>query len=191
MVLILSEFDLAQDENSNSGDREIFKFPNKKQIGVLLTSFMMLITLSSIGNYVNLLRAPQFKGSEWREPFALMIKAIKAAKIPEGSKVYIITQHKIGFEYYVLQYEMIGAKFGKVPFSIGSQSGEGDFWTEPTMDAAKWSKTLRDFDFVVLYITTESFNEEFASLFKGGVVEPNSVYRVVKTSNKVSLSKVG
>jgi len=28
VVLILSEFDLAQDENSNSGDREIFKFPN-------------------------------------------------------------------------------------------------------------------------------------------------------------------
>ena len=118
-----------------------------------------------------------------------MVKAIKAAKIPDGSKVYIITQHKIGFEYYVLRYELIGAQFGEMPFSIGSPYGEGDNWTEPTMDAAKWSKTLRDFDFVVLYITTESFNEEFSSLFEGGVVEPNTVYKIEKLAKTVVLSK--
>ena len=191
VVLILSEFDLVQDLNSSSVDHEIFKFPNKKHIGILLVTFMMLNTVSSIGNYVNLVRSPQFKGSESREPFAPMLKAIKAAEIPEGSKVYIITQHKIGFEFYVLRYEMIGAQFGEMPFSIGSPfDKKDDHWTEPTMDAAKWSKTLRDFDFVVFYITTESFNKEFSSLFKGGVVEPNTVYRVVKTSDKVSLSKV-
>jgi hypothetical protein len=120
-----------------------------------------------------------------------MVAAIKAANIPEGAKVYIITQHKAGYEYYVLRYEMIGAQFGQVPFSIGSPyDDKDDHWTEPSMDAAKWSETLRDFDFVVLYITTESFNREFSSLFKGGVVEPNTVYRVVKSSDKVSLSKV-
>jgi hypothetical protein len=190
VALILSEFNLAQDVKSSSGDREIFKFPNKKQIGILLTTFMVLMTVSSIGNYVNLVRSAQFKGSEWREPFAPMIKAIKVAKIPEGSRVYIITQHKIGFEYYVLRYELIGAQFGRVPFSIGSPNGEDDIWTEPTMDAAKWSKTLRDFDFVVLYVTTESFNQEYSSLFKGGVVESNTVYRVAKNADTVSLSKV-
>jgi hypothetical protein len=190
VALILSEFNLAQDVKSSSGDREIFKFPNKKQIVILLTTFMVLMTVSSIGNYVNLVRSAQFKGSEWREPFAPMIKAIKVAKIPEGSRVYIITQHKIGFEYYVLRYELIGAQFGRVPFSIGSPNGEDDIWTEPTMDAAKWSKTLRDFDFVVLYVTTESFNQEYSSLFKGGVVESNTVYRVAKNADTVSLSKV-
>jgi len=191
VLLILSEFDLVQDADSNSVNHENFKYPNKKQIGILLITFMALTTLSSIGNYVNLVRSPQFRGSELREPFAPIIKAIKAAGISEGSKVYIITQHKTGFEYFVLRYEMIGAQFGQVPFSIGSPYNDiDDHWTEPSMDAAKWSDTLRDFDFVVLYITTESFNREFSSLFKGGVVEPNTVYRVVKSSDKVSLSKV-
>ena len=191
VVLILSKVNFGELFKNNLPNNPDLKIPdNKMRISVLLVTFMALSTVSSIGFYVSLLRAPQYKGSEWREPFAPMIKAIKASDITEGSKVYIITQHKIGFEYYVLRYEMIGAQFGRVPFSIGSQSGEGDFWTEPTMNAAKWAKTLRDFDFVVLYVTTESFNEEFSSLFKGGIVEPNTVYKVVKNADKVSLSKV-
>ena len=191
-LLILSEFEFGKDFKSVLHDDPNLRIPSSKmRVSILLITFMSLSTISSIGNYVNLLKAPQYKGSEWREPFAPMIKAIKSANITEGSKVYIITQHKFGFEYYVLRYEMIGSQFGRVPFSIGSQSGEGDIWTEPTMDAAKWSKTLRDFEFVVLYITTESFNEEFSSLFKGGVVEPNTVYRVIKNADKVFLSKVG
>lgn len=189
VVLILSEFDLTQNVKSSTDNREIFKFPNKKQIGILLTTFIMLTTVSSIGNYVNLIRSPQFKGLEWRAPFDPVIKEIEATKMPAGSKVYIITQHKVGFEYYVLRYEMIGMQFGEVPFSIGSQYGEGDIWTEPTMTVDQWSKTLRDFDFVVLYITTESFNKEFSSLFKGGVVEANTVYKVDKLAKTVVLSK--
>jgi hypothetical protein len=190
VLLILSEFDLTKSEDSVSRDREIYNFPNKKQIGILLITFMALSSVSSIGNYVNLIKSPQLKGLEWRAPFDPMIKAIKASKMPAGSKVYIITQHKIGFEFYVLRYEMVGNQFGEMPFSIGSKNGDGDFWTEPTMDAKRWSKTLRDFDYVVLYITTDSFNQEFSSLFKGGLVEPNSVYKVQKLTDRVLLSKV-
>jgi hypothetical protein len=109
--------------------------------------------------------------------------------MPVGSKVYIITQHKMGFEYYVLRYEMIGMQFGEVPFSIGSQYGEGDIWTEPTMTVDRWSKTLYDYDFVVLYGESESFNKEFSSLFKGGTIESNTVYKIEKLAKTVVLSK--
>jgi len=190
-LLILSEFNFAQDVDSNPLDEETLRFPNKrKQVSILLIAFIALNSLSSIGNYINMLRTPQNKGIEWRAPFDPIKKAIKAAKMPQGSKVYIITQHKIGFEYYVLRYEMVGAQFGQAPFSIGSQNDEGDMWTEPTMNAGKWSKTLRDFDYVVLYITTESFNNEFSTLFEAGIVEPNSVYKVIKSKEKILLKKV-
>jgi hypothetical protein len=190
VLLILSEFDLTKSEDSVSRDREIYNFPNKKQIGILLIGFMALSTVSSVGNYVNLIKSSQVMGLGTRALFDSMVKAIEAARMPEGSKVYIITQHKFGFEYYVLRYEMVGNQFGEMPFSIGSKNGDGDIWTEPTMDAKRWSKTLRDFDYVVLYITTESFNQEFSSLFKGGLVEPNSVYKVQKLTDRVLLSKV-
>lgn len=186
VILILSELIFEEELKSN-----LLANPNNKmRISILLITFMVLSTISSIGNYVNLLRAPQYNGSEVREPFAPMIKKIRAAKIPDGSKVYIITQHTVGFEYYVLRYEMVGAKFGTNAFSIGSKNGEDDIWTEPTMGAEKWAKTLRDYDFVVLYITTESFNQEFSSLFENGVVEPVTVYKIEELTNTVVLTKI-
>jgi hypothetical protein len=190
VLLLLSEFNFGEDFKSNFlADSNLITSNMKRRISILLITFMALNTVSSIGLYVNLIRSPQYKGSEWREPFAPMLKAIKAAEIPEGSKVYIITQHKIGWEFYVLRYELIGAQFGEMPFSIGTPYGEGDSWTEPTMTVDRWTKTLRDFDFVVLYITTESFNKEFSSLFEGGVVEANTVYKVKKLVKTVVLSK--
>jgi hypothetical protein len=191
LILILSEFRLARyfDSNTNSQE-ENNSVTVPKQVSLYLVAFLTLVLFSSIINPINLLRIEQYKGSLTREPFVPMVKAIKAAGIPEGDRVYIITQHTAGFEYFVLRYELIGAQFGEVPFSIGSPSGESDIWTEPTMDAAKWSETLRDFDFVVLYITTESFKKEFSTLFEGGVVEPNTVYKIKKLANSVVLSKL-
>jgi hypothetical protein len=137
-----------------------------------------------------MLRTDPYNGSTARAPFEPIKKAISKAKIPENSKVYIIAQHTVGFEYYVLRYEMTGAQFGKVPWSIGTQRNDGDIWTEPTIDVDKWSTILRDFDFVVMYSTTESFNTEFASIFEFEIVEPNTVYKVVKLQGDISLKKV-
>lgn len=188
VILILFEFN--SEKNVQSDFTSNLNFSNsKKRNGVLLLTFLALLSLSSIGNYVNLLRAPQYAGSEFRKPYAPMIKAINAAKIQEGSKVYIITQHRIGLEYYVLRYELIGSQFGNNAFSIGSKNGDNDVWTDPTMDAEKWSASLRDYDFVILYITTDIFNEEFSSLFEGGLVEPGNVYKIRKLPNSVVLSK--
>jgi len=192
VMLILSEIKLNQEVNFPfSKDSITKKSISNKQLGVLVTAFISLNLISSANSYLNMLRAPQYVGSEWRAPFAPMLKAIKRAGIPEGSRVYIITQHKVGYEYYVLRYEMIGLDFGAVHFSLGTPSGAGDIWTDPTTDANKWSKTLRDFDYVVLYNTTESFNSEFSSVFKDGMVEPGHVYKVNKSTNEVLLVKVG
>ena len=191
IVLILSEFNFEDYFKDNlSANPNLRLQNNKMRVSVLLITFMALSTLSNIGHYVDLLRSPQNKGSVVREGFAPMVQAINAAKVPDGSKVYVITQHTVGFEYFVIRYEMIGAQFGKNAFSIGSKWGEDDIWTDPTMDAEKWSKTLRDYDFVVLYNTTDLFNEEFSSLFESGVGEPNSVYKIKKLANSVVLSKV-
>jgi hypothetical protein len=85
---------------------------------------------------------------------------------------------------------MIGNDFGGKAFSIGTPRGEGDIWTDPTMNAEKWNQTLLDFDYVVLYNSTESFLNEFSSLFENGIVEDSSVYKVVKLGNDSLLTKI-
>jgi hypothetical protein len=192
VLLILSEVNFGADvksiqfETASSG-----LIKRQKNIGALLIAFIALNTISSLGYYVLMLRSSPTRGIEWREPLLESTRAIKTAKIPDGSKVYIVTQHRAGFEYFLLRYEMVGAKFGELPFSLGAKKDEGDIWTDESMDAKKWSETLRDFDFVVLSITTESFNDEFSSLFKDGLVESDSVYKVMKYQNRVLLVKVG
>jgi len=191
VLLILSEVDFGVYVKSNQFDaKPSGLIDRQKHIGVLLVAFIALNTISSLGYYVFMLRSSPTLGIEWREPLFKTSKAIKAAKIPDGSKVYIVTQHRAGFEYYLLRYEMVGAQFGEMPFSIGTKKDEGDIWTEEAMDAKKWSEALQNFDFVVLSITTEGFNDEFASLFKDGLVEADSVYKVTKNQNRVLLVKV-
>jgi hypothetical protein len=190
VLLILPEVDFGAYLKSNQFDSKSPVLINRrKHIGVLLIAFIALNTISSLGYYVFMLRSSPTQGIEWREPLFKTTKAIKAAKIPEGSKVYIVTQHRAGFEYYLLRYEMVGAQFGLVPFSIGTKKDEGDIWTDESMDVKKWSKELRNFDYVVLSITTESFTDEFSSLFKDGLTESDSVYKVVKYPDSVLLVK--
>jgi hypothetical protein len=156
-----------------------------------LIALVAIGSISTPNHYISMLKAPQDKGIESRAPFDPVLAAIEDANLPEGAKVYIITQHKVGYEYYVIRYELIGARFGAVPFSIGSPFADsGDAWTDPTVDAEKWSKTLLDFDYVVLYNSTESFVTEFSSVFKDGIVEENSVYKVVKLGNNSLLTKI-
>lgn len=192
VLLILSDLHAIRDVDSNSIKDEESIHPKKRtQVGIFLIALILISSISSPNQYIEMLRAPQYKGIESRAQFDPMLAAIETANIPEGAKVYIITQHKVGYEYFVLRYEMIYAQFEPAAFSIGSPYAEsGDAWTDPTVDAEKWSKTLLDFDYVVLYNSTESFINEFSSLFKDGIVEDNSVYKVVKLKNRSLLTKI-
>jgi len=191
VILILSKFSLEKFLYTSVNQdlyKEILKI--RRNVSLFILVFIGVAVLSSLHNYMVMLGVSKDQGSVARESFIPIKEAIKEAQIPQHSKVYIIANHTIGFEYYVLRYEMAGMRFGQVPWSIGEPYGSSDYWTDPAWDAEKWSQELRAFDYVVLYSTTESFNTEFGSLFESGVVDPNTVYRVIKTEDTVSLSKV-
>ena len=191
VILILSDFSLSKNlYSSPNHDLQTKSVRGRRKVSLFIVAFIGVATLSSVHNYMLMLNVSKYQGSEVRAPFIPTKEAIRAAQIPQGSKVYIIANHTVGFEYYVLRYEMAGLKFGQVPWSIGTPFGDGDFWTDPAWDIEKWSQELRAFDYVVLHSTTESFNAEFGSLFESGIVDPNSVYRIIKTEDAVSLSKV-
>ena len=191
VILILSEFNLEKYLDSTTTiEAQADSFKARKKVSLFLVAFIGVATLSSVHNYILMLGVSSTQGSEVRKQFIPVLKAIDKADMPEQSQVFIIAEHTLGFEYYVLRYEMANMKFGKVPWSIGSTYGEGDIWTDPSWDIRKWSVALRTYDYVVLYRTTESFNREFGSLFKSGDIVSESVYRVVKNADQVSLLKV-
>jgi hypothetical protein len=192
-LLIFLEFSLSRGLDERiSAESNILEDRAKRTTSLLLVSLLVVATLSSVHNYMLMLTVSKSHGNEVRAPMDQVRLAIDAAKMPDGSKVWIITQHKVGFEYYVLRYEMQNSKFefGEKPFSVGTPYGEGDIWTAPDRTLEVWSDELRDWDYVVLYETTESFNKQFATLFETGIPESNSVYKVKITQDEVSLVKV-
>ena len=192
-LLIFLGFNLSRGvDDGISTESHILEERTNRRTGLLLVSLLMVTTLSSVHNYMLMLTVSKSQGSEVRAPLNPVLLAIDNAKIPEESKVWIVTQHKVGFEYYVLRYEMQNSKFefGEKPFSVGIPYGDGDIWTAPDRTLEVWSDELRDWDYVVLYETTESFNKQFATLFEPGIPESNSVYEVKVTGEEVSLIKV-
>ena len=191
VILILSELSLSKYlDLSSSSEAHKTSIRGPRKVSLFIVAFIGVATLSSAHNYMVMLSVSKNQGYEVRQSFIPILESLERSEIPQHSKLYIIAQHTVGFEYYVLMYELAGMKFGSVPWSIGTTYGDGDIWTDPTWDIDKWSSELRAFDYVVLYSTTESFNVEFGSLFESGIVEPNSVYQIIKTEDGVTLSKV-
>jgi hypothetical protein len=191
VILILSELSLSKYlDLSSSSEAHKISIRGLRKVSLFIVAFIGVATLSSAHNYMVMLSVSKNQGYEVRQSFIPILESLERSEIPPHSKLYIIAQHTVGFEYYVLMYELAGMKFGSVPWSIGTTYGDGDIWTDPTWDIDKWSSELRAFDYVVLYSTTESFNVEFGSLFESGIVEPNSVYQIIKTEDGVTLSKV-
>ena len=115
-----------------------------------------------------------------RIPFNDLAQRFKHAQFKPDDRVWIITQHKHGFEYYLLQYELLPASVPANPFSIGTPYNSEDIWTDISMTKAKWDAALNDFDFVVVFNSTQTFIDEFGSLFEDPEsLNAQGIYRVV------------
>jgi len=191
VFLILAELSFAKLFNPGGTETACSEPVNlRRHVSLFLVAFLALISFSSIMSSIILLRTDQFKGQQYRTPFEPIVKAIDMADIPKGSKVWIIAQHTVGFEYYVLRYEMIDVKFGTVPWSIGSPNGKDDIWTDSDYTAQTWAEELNGFDYVLLYSASENFYTEFGALFESGIVDTNSIYKVEKGDGSIALSKI-
>jgi hypothetical protein len=127
-----------------------------------------------------------------RIPFQDLKNRFAHSNFKTDDKIWVITQHKHGFEFYLLQYELLPASVPAFPFSIGTPYNSEDIWTETKMTKEKWDKALDNFDYVVIFNTSESFIKEYSSLFN----EPESlanqgIYKVIHSSkgNKLNIYK--
>jgi hypothetical protein len=115
-----------------------------------------------------------------RIPFDDLAQRFNDAKFNKEDRIWVITQHKHGFEYYLLQYELLPASVPANPFSIGTPYNSEDIWTDTSMTKEKWDATLNDFDFVVVFNSTQTFIDEFGSLFEDPEsLNAQGIYRVV------------
>ena len=147
-----------------------------------LTIFLsaLLFTFDNQGRLSLYAENPADYSTRVRIPYNDLAKRFKHAEFNEDDKIWIITQHKHGFEFYLLQYEIFPAFVPEQPFSIGTPYNSEDIWTDTSMTKARWDAELDDFDFVVVFNSTQTFIDEFGSLFEDPEsLNAQGIYRVV------------
>ena len=153
---------------------------SKLAIPKLMAAMMLVVTFSSPqGFLVEFIKSPTRFADPMREQFENIDKKIELSQFKLDDEIYIITQHKMGYEFYYLQYASIPGNAPLVPFSIGSKYGTGDYWTVEEITIDVWDEQLNNFDYVIIYDISDSFKEEFGSIFLDpNLIEEQTIYFV-------------
>ncbi len=155
--------------------------------GVVVVGLFVLSPVQKLGEFF---ANPHGYSSQVRAQFEPVIEQARDAGIETGDKVWIIAQHTTGFEYWVLRYSFMENETNSGFWSLGSKADENDVWTSE-QSAPDWAEKLRDFDFVVVFRQSSSFQSEFAPLFKSPAeVKDSTVFAVDKTGLDLKLNRV-
>jgi hypothetical protein len=140
------------------------------------------------GRLTTYAKNPSEFSAELRSGFENIKNKIRFAKFTELDKVGIIAQHTMGFEYYVLQYESLPASVvptGNYTWSIGSPSGENDYWTDQAMNPERWNTYLSKLDYLIVFKVSDSFLDEFGQFFEDPPsTTEQGIYRVEHSGTK-------
>lgn len=75
-------------------------------------------------------------------------------------------------------------------WSIGTPLDEADVWTVKK-DAQTWQQELSAYDFVLVYSSSESFENEFGPLFsETSKIAANSIYEVIEENGQLTLTQL-
>ena len=156
--------------------------------GVVLLGIMFYITpMRSVKDIVS--RATVFRSINVRATYTLVSKTVEET-VPEGARIYIISQEDNGFDHKVIQFSVRPCSVQSSDWSIGIPFYDGDVWTR-NISPEEWSEVLfSEFDYVLLYKVNDYFVENYAGLFENAEsIGDCSVYRVNK--DKKILEKCG
>lgn len=154
----------------------------------------LIIIVSPTGFALNYYYTPNQHSDAVRNNFAAIKSKVELAEFTVDDRVGIIAQHTMGFEYYVLQYEVMPAsvyKTGNYTWSIGSPSGPADVWTNQLMTPENWNSYLANINYLIVNNVSQSFIEEFGFYFdetESFTKEP-MIYRIVNEGSNYRLVK--
>lgn len=174
--------------SSLTEDNSESKFLKVPLIAISVT--VILLFTSVPGRIPQYISRPATYSTELRSQFDVIQEKIKLAQFSPEDTIYVITQHKMGFEYFYLKYESLPGDVVSMPFSIGSDKDEYDFWTDQRMTLDAWNQTLNDFDFVIIYNISESFIKEYSAIFQNPkLIEEQTIYFVQHSDSGNKLVK--
>jgi len=187
VVFYLSARAVQQIYKSNVEVSEI-KDSNIKLPSLSIGLIFVFLFQAQVSYLTNYYQKPNEYSDNLRVNYKTLTEKIKFLNLTADDRVWIISQDTMGFEFYIFQYEVLPASVGSIPFSIGTPSSPQDIWTDPKMTPEKWDEALDNYDYVLIFKTTDSFVSEFGPMFEdpSSLIE-QGIYRVEKdqTGNRL------
>lgn len=101
--------------------------------------------------------------------------------VPEKSRIYVVWQNTVGFEYYLTRLELSPLQTKQEQcWSLGPRYYPGDVWT-CSYTLEKFEKSLENIDFLFIGSADEQFWREYGNLFELSVnVTEKFLFQVVR-----------
>lgn len=124
-----------------------------------------------------------------RAPYEPLVAEMRSAGVGQGDTVWIIAQHTMGGEYWILRYELMPAT-AVGAWSIGTPRDSSDIWTDTTITPKRWATELQDVDFVALYTVTQDFRSQYADLFVDSAdIADDALFTVDEIDGRIQLER--
>lgn len=106
----------------------------------------------------------------------------------DKDKVWIISQHDAGFDYWVLRYNFAPIKVSpNLSWSLGEPLDSSDIWSVPK-SIEQWKKELQDYSYVYLHSINKQFIKDYGSLFMiPEHIDNKSLYKVINNGDSIKL----
>jgi hypothetical protein len=148
-----------------------------------------LLVLSPVQKLAEFFANPNGYSAQIRSQFEPVLEQARTAGIKPGDRVWIISQHTSGFEYWVLRYSLMENETNSATWSLGSKGDDNDVWTV-SKSASEWAQELTDYDYVLIFRATDSFVSEFGNLFANPTdATSSSVFKVENIEGSIFLEK--
>jgi hypothetical protein len=122
------------------------------------------------------------------EPFSV---DLSRKLLTKDDKVWVIAQHTEGFEFHFLKYNLLPASTNLSSWSIGSSFDSTDVWTDDSINSTNWKKSLINYDYLYIFKVSDSFTNEFGSLFEMSTSKIDvGFYKVIHNLDDIVLIKV-
>jgi hypothetical protein len=161
------------------------------KLSIFTLSVLLVLPNYNFSNLLVLVGGKSQIYNDFKNSFEPFSRDLSRKLLTKDDKVWVIAQHTEGFEFHFLKYNLLPASTNISSWSIGSSFGSTDVWTDDSINSINWKNSLINYDYLYIFKVTDSFTNEFGSLFGISTSEIEiGFYEIIHNLDEIVFIKV-
>jgi hypothetical protein len=161
------------------------------KLSIFTLSIFLVLPNYNFSNLLVLVGGKSQIYNDFKNSFDPFSRDLSRKLLTKDDKVWVIAQHTEGFEFHFLKYNLLPASTNLSSWSIGSSFDSTDVWTDDSINSTNWKNSLINYDYLYIFKVSDSFTNEFGSLFEMSTSKIEvGFYKVIHNLDDIVLIKV-